>query len=338
MFVTSHGLYSTWGPCYDVLKRKGYRCLVYAVGVYRPQCIHIADTIISRISAATGWKQFGERDLTAAQQLMVERAFDERFNGKSVDTALYHRGVDRSVESMLCRPKFRTTFGLFANVVWDGDIVERNSVFAGAVEWIVATVRHLEGGPDRLILRFHPSEETMYPFSRKLESVIREQIPDLDTIPNVTVVSSHAKLDVYGLARECIDVGLVYDGMLALELVYLGIPVITPARSRYCGAGVTFEPKDRAAYFELMASALELKDKLRKGRYRENACRFAYWYLFESCYLLPLLKSSGFCEIDFTAGVEVLDPSKNKEVLRTVHAFADAAGTMSQEVGQCQHG
>jgi hypothetical protein len=121
--------------------------------------------------------------------------------------------------------------------------------------------------------------------------------------------------------------------MLALELTYLGIPVITPARSRYFGAGITFEPNDRLAYFKLMKSACDLKNRLRKGRYRDNACRFAYWYLFESCYVVPLLKTSGFCEIDFATSLDVLDPSKNEELLRTVHVLADVAGRGSQEVG-----
>jgi hypothetical protein len=326
LYVHSHGFYSVWGPANDYLKSKGFKVLVYSVSPYRGQQLLIYDTTIHFITQDHTWRKFREHTLTPLEKKSVDEYFAQRFNGRAYDTNIYYKNIESYAKRGVDNKTAKYTFALFPNIIWDGDVIERNTLFKGPVEWICETVKFFEKNPHlHLILRFHPAEATFHTTSKKLESIIRERIPALDQIKNISVISSHEKVNTYDFIKDTVDVGLVFDGMIGLEMPYMGKPVILSAQSRLSGANVGYEPKSVQEYLGLLSDPQKLLEDFKNGPYRENLYKYAYWYLFQQCYKLPVLSPTNVGRVKYCKDPKELDPVYDPEILKTVQYISDCA-------------
>jgi hypothetical protein len=326
LYFTSHGFYSVWGPAYDYLKEKNYQALVYYPSPYRAQQLLFYDNTYHYMTQDRDWQNFKNHALTIHQRSTVDEYFKSRFLGKASDTKIYFKGMKNTLALKLDKTDVKCTFALFPNVIWDGDVVERNTVFKGPIQWILETISFFEKNPAlHLILRFHPSEATFFTMSRKLEHIIREKVPHLSEIKNITVISSEENVNTYEMIEKFVDVGLVFDGMVGLELTYLKKPVILAAQSRLSGSGVGFEPKSQKEYFDLIKNYEELKLIFDSGKFRENLFRFAYWHLFEHCFTLPILDKDTYAFIRYGDDITPIDPALDIETRKTINYLSATA-------------
>ncbi|MEW6055180.1 MAG: hypothetical protein AB1540_01085 [Bdellovibrionota bacterium] len=339
LYVTSHGIYSVWGPALDYLKSKGQSCLVYYPSVYRPQRISIYENTVNFITNDRSWETFRKTALSAEQKLQVEEYFRSRISGGAIDTRRYYKGMETWTLPKIEKGNAKHTFALFPNVIWDGDIVQRNTLFKSAIDWIVATVKFFSSHPEsHLVLRIHPSEATILTYSQKLEPMIRARVPHLDQIKNISIISSDVKLNTYEFILHHVDVGLVFDGMIGLELPYLNKPAVLAARSRTYGSGSAFEPKTPEEYFEMLSAPADLIAKFKQQDHRENFLKFSYWYLFDRCYSLPVYNEKVYAYIDYQSKAPQLNPAINPEVSRTVDHLAGYALKRNSTPGRFESG
>jgi hypothetical protein len=259
--------------------------------------------------------------------MVVESYFKERFFGRQLDTSLYYRNIEKLKVPKISKADGTFTFGLFPNVVWDGDVNDRNTLFKNSLEWITETVEAVRQNPKiNLIIRFHPGESTYHSSSLKLEEIIRSKIPDIDQIKNLKLISSDEKINTYAFIKENIDIGLVFDGMVGLELPFLETPAVLAAQGRNTGSDVAFEPKTKAEYLNLLSRPEDLISKFKKGNFRDNAMKYSYWSLFEHCYSLPILSDNTYCYSDLRRKAFDLDPATAPDVLKTIKYLSSYAG------------
>jgi len=294
LFVTSHGIYSTWGGCYDVVSGAGVPSMVYAVHSTRPHHLWLFDTIAQDVASSPHWKDYKREPLIKREEKRIEEYMSSRIAKETPDNQVHfagvgERGIPNDVRNFLSIDSDGLLFALFPNVPWDGNVEERNTIFEGVVDWITETIKQVAQTKHRLVIRFHPSETTLMAGAKLLAEIVRERV-DVSESENVLTIASDEQVDTYRLL-DFVDIGLVYDGTLASEMTYLGIPVIAAGRGRYSQEDWAFMPSSQAEYAHWITNPTPiLTDFDRTEERRWEMCkRFVHWINFESSYGFPLL-------------------------------------------------
>jgi hypothetical protein len=206
LYITSHGIYSVWGPAYNYMVSKNVPSLIYGAHSYKSREILICDVIAQKLASDSGWQNFNNTfSMSELEYEMVCEYFEHRINFKENDTRMYYGHYKSFKEIKLKREKNLKNYCLFPNVIWDGDVYERNTIFKGVLDWILQTIRLFRNCPHRLIIRFHPAETTIWKNSKSLEGIIREKIHDIDSISNLFLISSDTPLNTYKFIAENVD-------------------------------------------------------------------------------------------------------------------------------------
>lgn len=298
-FITGHGIYSTWGPCFEYLKKiKHIKSSIYSPNGYKPGEMIFHREIHQIPDMTDEIKAFMPKNLNLKQKNDVTDFFNLRLSKNSIDTKIYYKELDTYSDlDKINKPIFIA----FPSVAWEGDIAERNILFDGLTSWLVETICFFKKHPEiHLVIRFHPSESTLYKLTAEskqgnlnipLENLIREKIPEIDKINNLSIIHSTQYVDSYKLIKEKMSVGLIYRGMLALETVFLGKPLILCARGMYSNNGLAFEPKSKKDYFSLFNDVDELISGWDENYRRNIAIKLCRWYMFEVSMTFPSLSN-----------------------------------------------
>lgn len=288
LFITTHGIYSVWGPACQEMKDAGVPVAVWqAVGTSKGH-VRINDRHDGMMASTADWNDFfaGNHGNSAA----IARGsslLDARVNHEAADTREYFAGIEQGSGPATERSEGNSRhFAMFPNVIWDGDIPERNILFDGVLEWCLFAIEAIRNTPNRLTIRFHPSEVTRLKGSVQLETVLRERIPDIDSIPNLHLIPASARLDSYSFARSHVDVGLIYDGHLCLELTHLGIPVIACTNGNFTPDCVVYKPESRGQFTDWLRSPGTILERFRNEAEQRRAAAsvFAAWEFEASLY------------------------------------------------------
>ena len=319
LFITSHGIHSVWGPCYDLIRNSGIPALVWSSNVFSDKSIRLSSHPMIFQSKSSDWDTYGNERLGKHQRQKIEKYFHTRLIRNSRDTKLYYKNYD-DFRNITFDKKKNTIMGMFPNVLWDNNIEGRNTIFKGILNWMIETIRVIRDTENHLIIRFHPSENTIMKKDHDLESLLRKYLPDVDNYKNVELISSSDNVNTYDLFKF-IDIGIVYSGTLAMEMTYENIPVISCARGAYHGTGFAYEPETLEEYTELIKNVHQLQSSFKDNRdvMRERLLRFAHWYFFINDYHLPIM-ADGYPPIVSFDGISKnhLDPSKNPDLKKTV--------------------
>lgn len=300
--ITSHGIYSLWGPGYTILKKRSIPTYVYGPHPYRPDSFDITDSLIQTLCRDSDSVEFMKNgEFTEKNKEEIQQFFERRQNHKTIDTAIYYSWMDKEkADTSFFEKKDDsvTTFCMFPNVIWDGDVAQRDKIFDGNLDYIISTINYFRHSKNILYVRCHPSEATHCVNDIKLIDVLEREIPDLYEIKNVKVIRSEWKIDTYDFIRNYVDVGIVYDGIIAMELTYLGKAVISPSMARFNGGDFLINPDTRDEYFSIFENTAYLKSFITPTRVNAML-KFAYWYIFKLAYYLPIYSTKVWLTVDF---------------------------------------
>lgn len=322
LVLTSHGIYSAWGCAYRQFAQAGVPTLVFGIHSYARQHVFITDTIVQLLEFDSDWTGRHSRRPLDEAELERTRAFlDARIQHKALDTKIYYGGEGRFNEVDLPRDEGQVNFCMFPNIVWDGDVANRDLYFDGIVDWMVRTIRMFEGSRHRLILRFHPAEATLWTDSIGAEECILRQIPDLYERPNIHIIKSSHKINTYDFVSKNVDIALVYDGILALEIPYLGVPVVSPSKGRFPGGSFIIKPPTLEGYEEILRNPERIIAdwKVASEFNRMELMKYANWFFFTAAFYLPIFDANALDECRLhDLRPEEMDLEHNVPLRRTV--------------------
>lgn len=295
LFITSHGIYASYGPCYDVVRSNGFKTVVYALHVLKPGNLLLSDIIFQNIAKDSNWQHFSKRQLKPNEIIEGENYFEQRFKKETQDNRLYYiNDVNKSVQKELeefLSDNGEITFWAFPNVIWDGNVPSRDIIYNSISEWLKDAVNIIADSNNRLVIRFHPSEATYMKGTRTFQSIIEHYIADIDSRNAVYCIPSDAGIDVYGYMKS-IDIGLVYDGTIATELVYKGIPVLSGGYGRFSQPKWAYVPESIEEYRDWLLNPDQIFSDFKKTceQRRKEVLKFTYWYSTVNRYRLSILK------------------------------------------------
>ncbi len=302
-FVTSHGIYSTWGPAFEFLKENNINCIVCArfhTHTLEAQNFYFTTSKTQTLSRCDFWQKYKDTPVTKYMINKVEKLINQRINHSTEDTISYY-SERIGLYQINKDDHYKHHIAIFPSLIWDGNIKDRHIAFTGILDWITSTIDFLKERKDiRIYLKFHPAEVTIFQNSAKIEDLIKDYL-EQNRIENLVLIPTRTNIDPYKFIKSGVDFGICYDGIIALEMAHLKIPVLLGGGGgRFCVEGGNFQAKSREEYFNYLDKIDEIIEdyKINYNKYYENIVRYAYWYFFANVLTLPTLSKKNRRKID----------------------------------------
>jgi hypothetical protein len=299
--ITSHGIYTTWGVFHDIFKESGINSDIYGLFIYQHKSIFLSKEPEQQLSKNKSWHIASKKSLSNRNIKKVDTFFQNRIKYMGEDSKYYF--LDKNLNNRkIVRGDGEFVFGMFPNVVWDGDIKDWNINYSGVLDWVISTAKLFEGSKHKLVIRFHPSEKTLNHWADSLEDLVINEFPNIKKMKNVILMSAAYELDIYNFIKNEIDIGLIYDGILGLEMTYMGIPNISCAEGRYGDVNFSIEPKTKNSYEDLINDPIKTIEVFNNNlnERKERLYKFTHWYVEESIYELPIVDGKSFYNVDIS--------------------------------------
>ncbi len=299
LFITSHGIYSTWGPAFKYLFDRGINTLVYSSihgHSLNSKEIYFSNTRTYFLSQSKYWQEFKKRDVTDEMKSSVRNYFKYRRNLNASDTKILYKGKLNSYK-VNKDDGYKYHMALFPNVIWDGNITDRHKIFNNYLDWIISTIEHVKGRKDiKLYIKSHPSEISVLKKSPRFIDIIRKQI-SLNDAENIELITPEKRINTYEFLKSGIDLGIVYDGFLALEIPLLKITTIMCVKDgMFYAENGQITPESKEEYFNYLDNIEGVINKF-KSNYQErynNLVKYTYWYIYENAVNLPTLSKTEY--------------------------------------------
>lgn len=284
--MTSHGIYSAWGGVLEYCKANCVPVFVYGRSYNKAGMQFVRDESILRqglLDKGDAWK---DTELSAQDEAMMRRFYDERLGRVACDTLDYdyNKGNKRrlsksEIYGVLGAGTENKLVGMFPNIPWDGQVTGESAVFPQFRDWLRTTIEFFARQENTvLVIRSHPAElvNKLSGGRECCASMLREMYPVLPS--NVLLLPPNHPVNSFTLGENC-DFGLCYSSTVALELTYMGTPVIVAGVAAYSHKGIVAEIASREDYLHLleqgMRNALAVTTQMQ-----DNLLRFTKHYFF----------------------------------------------------------
>lgn len=303
LFITSHGIYSTWGPAFEFLKNNGITSYIYAGKHSHSEDVHdiyFIDSKVQTLSRSKIWEEYKNTPITKSMEDKVKALFAARIRHSTKDTKIYYNGDIQQIK-VDKNEGYKYHIAIFPNLIWDGNIEDRHIAFDGIMDWLISTLNFFKNRKDiKIYVKFHPAEVTLFKTTPKIQDLLRKSI-NLQDFKNLVLIPSENKVDAYQFLLSGIDFAICYDGILALEIPFLKIPTLLGGvGGRFSVEGGNFNIKSREEYFKYLDDLEDTISEFHRNyrKYYENIIRYSYWYLFGNIIKLPTLSNKSIYGTD----------------------------------------
>lgn len=284
LHITSHGIYSTWAPFKLEARRRQIMSVVWGAVNYTGPRIRFSNGTYFNSRSDSTFQYFWERRLQFQENIDYEKfrlILDGRLENRGPDFDNYSIAEDGEKPSISSESVFEDAIVLFPNVIWDGNVPERDRIFDSIESWIFLTVQHIIQNTDATILvRAHPAEHRLLAWSVSLKDGICATYPEFRQLcehPRVIFLESDSGVNSYQLAQKC-KLAIVYDGNLAIELPLLNVRTIAAGGYRFSQDFWNVVPGNTAEYFASINSLISEDSFECDERTKERIYDYYYWY------------------------------------------------------------
>lgn len=282
-------VYSSWDPFYKYFESVNIKTNLVSISQFNYNAITINSLDLYKSNSRyNDWlKARNYNYLKDSEEAVLNTFINTRFSGESkifkesaffdpLESVSNHIDIDNSKKNIF----------LFSNIYWDVGMSDSSTLFSGVIEWVLDSIRYVEGNDScHLYIKPHPGE--VYDGSSSLKGIrdfINESFPELPE--NVTIIHPESKLKTYDLF-PFIDIGLVYNGTLGLEMMLHNIPVIVCGLSPYGFLNSATVPDSIQSY------KLVLANKISPSKIQSDEVRlFSYFYFIKTMIPWTLTKSA----------------------------------------------
>ena len=263
------------------------------------------------------------KDFEKTKKDRVREYVENRFLFKEKDTKIYFADQSKNKYKIKDRSKFPgKVFVAYPNIVWDGNVYERNNLFETISDWLIQILDHFKkNNNNSLIIRFHPAETTWFKGTKTFESILKDHLIGSEEFNNIAVISSSDTFNSYNLFKNYSDFTLVYDGIIALESTFLNVPVVFAANGRFNvdDYGIQFDSQEE--YMEFLSNPKEY-DRINNDVI--IAEKLIYYYMFLNSRYFPVLDND---DSDFGIDTDVF--IKDKSILK------ESCKSVIEGINQC---
>lgn len=285
----SHAMYSTWGPVFDVGRKKGIA--VDSFGrAYRKDALKLFHNESFSPYPIGMWDKYKDKPLTDKENELLDTYFLTRATQKEDNIQLF-KDTKTDLSSLpgltewldTARAENAKLFGMFTNCDWDAAMMSTGGKFENMLEWILETVTFFIEHPEhKLLLKTHPAEllgNMTTPEEYRVVTFLRKNFGDLPSNIFLLPPESTVKpFDIYGF----LDFGLIHTSTVSIEMAFNGITVLTSGGGgHYSDKGFTIDPVSKDDYFLKLNGLMNGEVKFKPDI--ESARRYMFYRFFREC-------------------------------------------------------
>ncbi len=249
--IMSHGIYSTWGPSFEILNKAGIPIVTYSKTKRKKTEKFNWNYTADWWDVSKEWEKVKGLPLNEKQEKQIDQYLKTRIT-HSEDVLVYNFGALESRQETIKRFRLdphKITYSLFTNVLWDAASTQREVAFSNPIDWVIQTIEWFRKHEEKqLIVKIHPAEVvigTNQPFL----NIINNKIPSLPA--NIRIIEPSEKVNSWSI-YEITDVGIVHTTTAGMELPLVGVPCIVVSRTHFRDKGFTIDVQSNKEYFDLL--------------------------------------------------------------------------------------
>ncbi len=270
--IMSHGIYSTWGPPFEVLNANEIPILVHGRGKKRHSQVFNWNKTGDSWDVSDEWEKVKNNELTESQLSEINQYLDSRISHKD-DVFVYNFGgetSDNETIKYLGLDANKPIYTLFTNVLWDAASAQREIAFNNPVEWVIETIAWFNKRPEKqLIVKIHPAEVvigTNMPFYNII-------VDKITLNKNIRIIKPTEKVNSWSI-YDITDLGMVHTTTAGMELPLVNKPCVVVSRTHYRNKGFTIDVESKKEYFQLLEN-FDAKN-YNPEKSRKQAIKYAY--------------------------------------------------------------
>lgn len=280
IIVTSHGIYSTWGPFYEYFKNRNKRVITYGFSDFKNNGVIFSQKgLIANRCDDEFIEAYQDKIKLSMANREVKALLDNRFEGEAIDlkrfgSCLEKENVLQKLQSLTDR---KQVYAIFPNVPWDNSSIGADSIFQSLVDWLLDTIKFFGKEKNKLlIIRAHPAEAAYMKPRVSVRNIIERKFgTDIRNINNIFFIPSDEPIKSYSLF-PLIKAGMVYNGTIGLELMYRGIPCLIAGNAPYSNANFAVSFNNKAGYFDALDKTSKIMQNQEK--HREELIKYLFYF------------------------------------------------------------
>lgn len=285
--LSSHGIYSTWGPVVEYCKVNGIRVITYGQNYNKCGLLFAYDDSYLTGDLNDTENKWANVSLPEKERQKAINFLEER-SGKKTDTSVAfdynknnkQRFSRKELFKMLGINESKKLVGLFPNIPWDGQVTGKATGFFPFREWLRSTIDYFSKRKDAvLVIRSHPAEilRGISAGTETTETMLKEMFPSLPD--NVILLGPKHKINSYTLGENS-DFGIVFSSTVALELTYMRIPIVLCGCPPFRNKDIAFDMPSSDHYSMLLDKAMRGELTVSDDRI-ERLLKYIHYYFFQ---------------------------------------------------------
>jgi hypothetical protein len=270
--IMSHGIYSTWGPPFQVLNDNNIPTLVHGRGKKRHSQVFNWNKTGDSWDVSEEWQRVKNKDLTGSELKEIKDYLGSRISHKD-DVFVYNFGQETSKNEtikFLGLDKGKPIYTLFTNVLWDAASAQREIAFKNPVEWVIETIQWFNDHPEKqLIVKIHPAEVVIGTNMPFYDIILSRITPN----KNIRIIKPDEKVNSWSI-YEISDLGIVHTTTAGMEMPIVNKACVVVSKTHYRNKGFTLDVNSKEEYFGLLENFEESTIDFEKNK--KEAIKYAY--------------------------------------------------------------
>lgn len=293
--VAHHGIYVPQGVLGIVARKKGIRVVNWAPSYRNTTVIYSHGDTYHRTFMDEPTVYWESKELLPHQSKRLDEYLQMRREGKGDwSWVTPDAGGKSSIQEqarLIAELELdinKPIIGLLTNVMWDAQLYYEGTAFSSMLDWLFTTMDYFAAHHEiQLIVRIHPHELK----AGNRQPVGKEIFKRYTRISsNIKVIPPDSSYNTYGLMKLCKAV-IIYGTKTGVELAPLGIPIVVGADAWIRNKGISYDPKSREEYMNLLSQLTEFKPLTPEVISR--ARRYAHHYFFHRMISLGAIDPDG---------------------------------------------
>ena len=270
--IMSHGIYSTWGPAFQVLNNANIPTLVHGRGKKRHSQVFNWNKTGDSWDVGEEWEKVKDKDLTKEQLKEINAYLDSRISHKD-DVFVYNFGKETSQEqtiAFLGLDPQKPIYTLFTNVLWDAASAQREIAFQNPVEWVIETIEWFNKHPEKqLIVKIHPAEVVIGTNMPFYDIIVSRISPN----KNIRIIKPDEEVNSWSI-YDISTLGIVHTTTAGMEMPLVHKPCMVVSKTHYRNKGFTVDVESKEEYFRILSDFDPLAIDFKKNKV--EALKYAY--------------------------------------------------------------
>lgn len=279
--IMSHGIYSTWGPLFDVLNDNNIPTLVHGRGKKRHSQVFNWNKTGDSWDVSEEWAEVKDKPLNVNELKSINDYLESRISHKN-DVFVYNFGKETSNKEtikFLGLDENKPIYTLFTNVLWDAASAQREIAFKDPVEWVIETIEWFNKHLDKqLIVKIHPAEVVIGTNMPFYDIIINRITPE----KNIRIIKPDEKVNSWSIYAISM-LGIVHTTTAGMEMPLVNKPCMVVSKTHYREKGFTIDINSKEEYFSTLVDFDETNIDYEKNR----DLALTYSYLLFIRYQVP---------------------------------------------------